>query len=451
MPPCNPCPTERGAAALLLLALLALGCAETPVPPEQVVPRLRELSAPNVVLLVVDTLRADWLTPYGADEPTSPELARWASRGVLFERVRSQSSWTKTSMASLMTGLWPQTSGVRLRRDGLGEGAVTLAELFREGGYATYGVQSNGWLEQTFGFQQGFDRYMFPRGGKAPGMRTSVWPHADNVLREAIRLLDGHEEQRPFFLYLHFMDVHEYAAPPEFHTFGSGQQGAYRAAISWVDHTVERVRKDLDRRGLLDRTVIVLGADHGETFGENQRHGHAKNVFTPVLHVPLLIRFPFLTTGVRVSTQVRNVDLAPTLLDLAGLAPAPTMQGSSLLPLIASPEPDRPAFASLDETLFPDAWKQQALNEGRWSYARNAGEEDEREFLFDRQVDPREDVNLVGIEQAEAARLRERLLAHLASPVQESVAERDVRIDPSLAEKLRALGYAPSDAEDEGT
>jgi arylsulfatase A-like enzyme len=153
----------------LLLALLvaALACGG-PVPRSEIPARLAALGQPNLVLIVVDTLRADYLTPYGFERDTSPELAAWAARGVLFERVRSQSSWTKMSMASLMTSLWPASHGIREAKDGLGESAVTVAEVLRDAGYTTYAVQTNGWLHQSFGFQQGFDRYVFPRGGGGP-------------------------------------------------------------------------------------------------------------------------------------------------------------------------------------------------------------------------------------------------------------------------------------------
>jgi Flp pilus assembly protein TadD len=115
-----------------------------------------ELRRPNIALIVVDTLRPDWTTPYGDLRGTSPELARWAAHGVVFERVSAQSSWTKVSVASMMTSLWPADHGVREVRDALGDPVETLAEHFQRAGYATYGVQSNGWLAATFGFQQGF-------------------------------------------------------------------------------------------------------------------------------------------------------------------------------------------------------------------------------------------------------------------------------------------------------
>jgi len=424
----------------LAMAGAVLGCGPPPVAPGDVGEQLRALSAPNIVLVVVDTLRADWLGPWGDARGASPELDRWAGRGVVFEEARAQSSWTKTSMASLLTSTWPHTSGVTRSTDGLGDAALTLAEVLRDGGYRTYAVQSNGWLEQTFGFHQGFDRYRFPRGGTGVGQKPSLWPHGDNVYREAARLLEAHARGSPFFLYVHLMDVHEYAAPPEFKRYGAGNEGAYRAAIRWVDDVLERLRSKLDDEGLLEDTVIVLAADHGESFGEDGSYGHARDVRTPVLHVPILLRPPFDAAPVRVSTQVRNIDLAPTLVELAGLEVPEDFEGESLLPLLRAGA-DRISFASLGDRLYPDAVLQDSVSDGDWTFARNRGEAGD-ELLFDRSVDPWERVNLIEVEPDDAARMRALLDTHLARRRAAGSLSEEVHIDPGLAEKLRALGYA---------
>jgi choline-sulfatase len=438
------------------VALAAFGC-DRPSPPADLAAQLAALHRPNLVLIVVDTLRADYTTPYGFAQDTSPELARWAERGVLFEQVRAQSSWTKMSMASLLTSLWPRSHGIREARDGLADDAVTLAEALKAAGYATYGVQTNGWLHQSFGFQQGFDRYMFPKpGGDRRLGQPSLWTHADRVVEEAQRLLDAHDRSDPFFLYLHFMDVHQYAAPPHFKTFGTDSRGAYLAAIRWVDDAVERVREKLEAAGYLDDTVLVWASDHGEELGEHGVHGHARNVLTPVTRVPLVFRFPFpVEPALRVATQVRNLDLAPTLLELAGVAVPASFEGGSLVPLMtgAREEPDRVTFAALGVPLFPDASVQSAVSDGSWTYARNApAPEDDpeayegravapgAEYLFDRRVDPAENANLVAREPTAAERMRALLDGHLAAE-SPGVVEPGVRIDPGIAERLRAMGY----------
>jgi len=423
-------------SALLLLAFLSCGCGSETVDP---VERLRAIGKPNLVLCIVDTLRADAVAPYGGPAEASPELARWAERGVVFENALAQSSWTKTSMASLLTSLWPQSHGVLATDDGLGPAAATLAEVLQKDGFRTYAVQSNGWLEQTFGFQQGFDHYVFPNGGDAPWMRSATWPHADNLYLEATRLLEAHPPDAPFFLYLHFMDVHEYAAPPDVPRVGSGNRGAYLTALRFVDEVLERTRRTLADAGLLDETVIVLASDHGEGFGENGVNGHARGVSAVETQVPLILRWPFDARPIRVPTRVRNIDIAPTLVDLAGLDPVAAFEGSSLLPLLREADAtDRESFASLRARLYPDARVEDGIADSHWHLLRG---EDGEARLYDRSVDPDEHVDLAAIEPEVRERLAAKLDAHLARAPRAGVADEDLRIDPELARRLRALGY----------
>ncbi len=224
----------------------------------------------------------------------------------------------------------------------------------------------------------------------------------------------------------------------------------------WTDDAVRRVREALASSGMLDRTVMILGSDHGETFGEHSVHGHARNVLTPVVWVPLVIRLPFTVEPVRIAAQVRNVDLAPTILEIAGLPVPEGFEGASLLPLMTGAEEsvDRANYAALGVPVFPDASMQTALSTGAWTYARNeparaddpeAVESRARapgaEYLFDRTVDPAENVNLATLEAARAARMRGELDAHLSVDAPDEVLEKGVRIDPGIAEKLRAMGY----------
>jgi arylsulfatase A-like enzyme len=239
------------------------------------------------------------------------------------------------------------------------------------------------------------------------------------------------------------MDVHQYAAPPEFRRFGADRRGAYLAAVRWVDDAVARVRRLLDHRGLGGRSVLALASDHGEAFGEHGVFGHARNLLEPEVAVPLVLRLPFPIAPVRVTAQVRNLDLAPTLLDLAGIAAPPAFEGSSLLPMALgeAPTANRPSFASLGERMFPDAHLQHAYTDADWTFARNLEPgADPAELLFDRRVDPGENVNLIAIEPAAADAPRAALDAHLAA-ADDRLRRRGVRIDPAIAERLRALGY----------
>jgi arylsulfatase A-like enzyme len=427
---------------LSALCALALAC-ERPVPRAEISERVATLERPNIVLILIDMLRADRTTPYGFELDTSPQLRRWADRGVLFERVLAQSSWTKMSVASLMTSLWPRSHGITEPGDGLADGAVTLAEILKEQGYQTFGIQTNGWLHASFGFQQGFDRYVFPFGKGAKLPHSQIWPHVDRVVDEAARLIDARDPDTPFFLYLHFMDVHEYAAPPEFRSFGTDTEANYHAAIRWVDDGLERVYAKLDDAGVLGDTLIVLGSDHGETFGENGKHGHARNVLSAVLHVPLVIRFPFPIEPVRIPVQVRNLDVAPTLLDIAGVPIPESFEGRSLLPLVTGAgDGDLTSFAGLGLPLYRDASVQISVTDGSWTFARNVEPDPNRdEFLYDRSVDPGENANLLGREPAQEQRMRKLLDDHVSEEPSAEVMESDVRIDPGIAQRLRAMGY----------
>jgi arylsulfatase A-like enzyme len=200
---------------------------------------------------------------------------------------------------------------------------------------------------------------------------------------------------------------------------------------------------------------MIFAADHGETFGEHGIHGHARNVLTPVVWVPLVIRMPTARPAVRVGTLVRNLDLAPTVLELAGLEPPASFEGQSHLPLFeaGAEAPDRTSFASLGIPLFRDASVQSSMTTRSWTYARNEqasgdkakvraeGIEPGKEFLFDRSVDPGENVNLVLLEPAQAARMRAAFDDHLAGEVRADARNTDVRIDPAIADQLRAMGY----------
>ena len=205
-------PSARAESLLAFALACALAACAPPVARDQIRARLASEPHPNLVLCVVDTLRADRITPYGSAADTTPELARWAAQGVVFERALAQSSWTKI-LASLLTSLWPRSHALREVRDGLGDAAHTLAERLGDAGYQRYAVQTNGWLDQSFGFQQGFERYVFPTGRGSSWGKPSVWPHVDRVLDETARLLAA-RDRRPFFC-TSTSWTPRYSAPPE--------------------------------------------------------------------------------------------------------------------------------------------------------------------------------------------------------------------------------------------
>jgi len=209
-----------------------------------------------------------------------------------------------------------------------------------------------------------------------------------------------------------------------------------------MDELLGMLEDQISDAGAASRTIWIFASDHGESFGEHQTHGHAYNVFTQVLHVPLIIRLPFPVEVPPVRAQVRNLDIAPTILDLAGIPVPESFQGESLLPLIEDPgsASDRTNFAALGPPIMAGAVEQVSVNDGTWTMARNLTDPG-REYLFDRQLDPGENVDLVDIEPGEADRMRAVLDAHLALETVAETLESGVRISPMISERLKALGY----------
>ena len=313
---------------------------------------------PNVLLLSVDTLRRDHLGCYGHERDTSPHLDALARTGVVFDRAVSPCCWTLPSHASMLTGLYPAYHG--LQDDGvmLPEEVPTLAEGLQALGYRTLAVVSHVYVSKAFDLQRGFDLFddSLILGGKTN-------PVAGQVVERFLRHL-GREPRQPFFAFVHFFDPHwDYAAPAPFRgrfanprydgpVDGTYQQmltynargkrmsradrrqskALYDEEIAYVDFEIGRLLGALGERGLLDDTVVVFTADHGEEFEEHGRIGHAKTLFAEQLDVPLIIAGPSgLPPGSRRSDLVSLVDLAPTLLELAGGRPMEGAHGSSLL------------------------------------------------------------------------------------------------------------------------
>jgi len=435
--------------------------------PEQI-GELRERDDVNVLFIVIDTLRADRLGGYGYDRPTSPMLDTLARYGVRFDRVESQSTWTKCSMASLWTGLYPVRTGVTRFRHALPEAALVPAELLREAGFRTGGIWRNGWLANNFGFGQGFELYVRPHPSKTRERFEQRTPSTHPLLgndfdatEAALEFMRTYADER-FFLYVHYMDVHQYLYDQEAAklAFGTSYSDAYDSAISWVDRNVGRLVQELQEKDLLRRTLIVIASDHGEGFYEHGREGHAETLYREVTEVPLIFSLPFaLEEGVVVEPLVRNVDIWPTLLDLLGLPPLPEADGQSLLPLIeAAARGDAPAG---DPAAPPSAPAYLDRSWGTWgenerepdplislrkgplrliyrSEASNSAE------LYDHSSDPREQRNLASVQPERVAELRRESEEKLTGTIRWGEPP-EVEIDEMHVEQLRALGYVHDD------
>jgi len=425
---------------------------------------IRELSERddlNILFIVIDTLRADRLGAWGYDRPTSPTLDILASRGIRFANHHSQSSWTKTSMASIWTGLYPIRSGMLRFNHALPDAALTPAEILTDAGYFAAGIWRNGWVAPTFGLHQGFALYHKPRPGspRAFRRRPSDNPHAqitgsdmDNT-NGAIEFLRVYGKDR-WLLYLHYMDAHQYLSDEQSSIFGTSYSDLYDNSIHWTDRNIAILLNSLEESGLLDRTIVVISSDHGESFNEHGSEGHAKNLYSEVIHVPFIISLPFsLQSGLVVEAPTANIDIWPTLFDLVGFAPMPDRDGRSLVPEIlaaagldSEPKPSaRVIFAQLDrnwgKTDKPERPIISVFDAPMKYVRRSFGKAPEE--LFDLSTDPREQRNLAPDRLEQIGALGRRVDDYLSLPPPPWGAEVDsVELSDMQKGQLRALGYA---------
>ena len=455
------------AAALIAVAYLSTftrigveGGDPRPVGSADDIAALSQRSDLNLLFVLVDTLRADRLGSYGYERDTSPALDELASRGVRFGRHLSQSSWTKCSMASLWTGLYPTRTGVTRFNHVLSDEARLPAEILSEAGLRAAGLYRNGWVAPYFGFAQGFEVYDRPTSRPPPATVRRENPTVidggtdRDSLDGAIEFLRIYGRER-WFLYLHLMDVHEYVYDEDTALFGASHSDVYDNAIRRVDSILNRLLGHLEQEGYFENTLIVIASDHGEAFGERGLEGHARYVYRETTEVPLILSFPFrLEPGAVIDVRTANVDLWPTLLDLLGLPPLEEADGRSRVPEILAaargePVPDdgAPAFAQLDQT-----WGQRtrppaptvAVTQGSQRLVTTAlAKGRTREELYDRTGDEPEKRNLLEERPEVAERLRGLVRDYLESPPPPwGGPAPSLEMDEMQLNQLRALGYA---------
>jgi arylsulfatase A-like enzyme len=421
---------------------------------------------PNVVLYVIDTLRADRLGCYGHAAPTSPRIDAFAAQAIRFTHTVAQSSWTRPSTASIFTGRVPPRHGATEAANAIHPDVPTLPELLHGAGYATGAFVTNSVASAPFGFARGFDRFgYFP---ETPSRATLFLP-ADRLLGPIARWL--RRTPRPFFLYVHTTDPHNpYLPPPRFRRalgaagdgaateavieeqrrcqnclhdlarqhpvpIGAGTvailSGLYDAEVARADAAFGRLLDLLAEAHLLDDTLIVLTADHGEEFLEHGGLTHGKTLYGEVLHVPLVVRLPGgVQGGTTEARVVQHADLLPSILDVAGLPIPPGLDGEAILSR-DGPPPAREILSHLDH----DGIALAAITDDRRVFIGNLADP-ERFEIFDLPRDPREEENLAGRDPILAAYGADRLAEILASGAISGPA-----VGPRELERLRALGY----------
>ncbi len=411
----------------------------------------------NLLFVLVDTLRSDRLGSYGYARDTSPEIDRLAAGGIRFAHHLSQSSWTKCSMASLWSSLFPAKNGVTRFDDILSADAQLPAEVLREAGFRTVGIYRNGWVAPTFGFDQGFDVYTRPTiGPRPPALRQANPTVSDrgtdeDAVSSALEFLRVRGRER-WFLYLHLMDVHEYTYDEQSALFGGAISDVYDNAVRWTDSVLGVLFAELAAQGYAENTIVVIAADHGEAFLERGFEGHARNVYPEVTTVPFVISLPFrLDPGLVIDARTSNVDIWPTLFDLLGLTVPADADGRSLVPVVLatargepSPTSDPIGIAHLDQN-----WGQRrrkpapnvAVREGPLRYVRVTAPDATEEQLFDVQGDPIEIHDRAAERPDDVARLRAIVDGYLAAPPRWGAPERR-ELEEMELNQLRALGYA---------
>lgn len=428
-----------------LLLMLVLACAR---PAAEPLPPIR-----GVILVSIDTLRADRLGAYGYQRPTSPTLDELATQSILFSEAFAAAPSTLPSHATLFTGQRPDRHGASFaRRRALDESAVTLADSFRAAGWQTAGFHNGAQMAPAFGIGQGFEIYERVRR-----------PRLARVVRRGLEWLDRLPAGAPFFLFLHTYHVHApyEPEPSDIAVFrdaaydgrlpdrmpikaleGHNQAGdlrpediahvgaLYDAGIRAMDRELGQLLEGLAARGRLDDVALMVVSDHGEELGERGWVGwHAYTLFDELLHVPVLLRLPEARgAGRRIDQQVGLVDVAPTLLELAGLPEPDAMDGASLVPLLSS---DR----GLDHREWVVSVRDEEgspLRSVRTAHFKLIGDQ-----LFDLAADPAESIDIAAREPEIVAELRGLLLEALAPSVEAGHAE----IDDELRAELEALGY----------
>lgn len=417
---------------------------------------LRGRNDVNLLFVLVDTLRAEHLGCYGYERDTSPALDRLAASGVRFGRHLAQSSWTKASMASLWTGLYPAHTGVTRFDQILPDDAHMPAEILKAAGFQTIGLYRNGWVAPTFGFDQGFDVYQrpakvpLPRGIRRENPTVSDEGTDESIVADAREFLRLKGDQR-WFLYVHLMDVHEYLYDEDSALFGVRYADIYDNSVRWTDGVIELLLSSLADSGHLDDTLVVLVADHGESFGERGFEGHARKVYRETTEIPLIVSFPFrLDPGIVIHTRTRNIDVWPTVFDLLGIE-APEADGRSRRPeILASargnplPEDGEISISHLDQTWgrpHEDARPTVAVVDGPLRYVRVEQETGVVEQLFDSSDDPQELRDRARDDPEDLERLAAKADAYLAlKPAWGRNPTRD--LNELELNHLRALGYA---------
>jgi len=397
----------------------------------------------NVILITVDTLRADRIGAYGSDRVATPNMDRLASEGILFTNAASTVPFTLPAHSSIMTGSYPPQHGVRENVGYvLGSSLPTLAEEMSAGGRSTAGFVSAFVLDARWGIGRGFGTYFdeFDLKENESANLGSVQRDGADTIAEAVRWLDSSPEQ-PLFLWLHLYDAHDPYEPIEPYR-SQYPNRPYEGEVAYTDFLIGEFRSALEERGLLDSSLLILTADHGEGLGQHREGFHGFFIYDSTVHVPLMIRLPGQEGAGRVVDEaVSHVDLMPTILEIVGQPIPEEAQGQSLVPLLQGTTVDEFESAIYTESMYPllhYGWAPlRSLRKGQYKFIDSPQPE-----LYDLAADPLEQSNILLEERRMSRELKDQLdlmVEQLKSD--EPAAVEPAELDEETLLQLRALGY----------
>jgi arylsulfatase A-like enzyme len=469
---------------------------------------------PNIILLVLDSVRAANLSCYGHGRPTTPNIDALAQQGTLFEEAISNGCWTLPVHASLFTGLYSLNHGLTTSKDALPEHHPTLARQLKKLGYQTASFSNNAYVSAVSGLTQGFDvvddvwRVSNPRGIQRTKMgrlinymgqfgrparpligiarrmqraravvkrRRHQKDKGARVTNERLQnwLMEEREPDRPFFVFVNYMEPHEPYNPPhpydrrfmpkEFSPQRVARVGPhkdvmdrisdprgqedililkalYDGQLNYLDEKIGELLRFIDSQKGLEDTVLIVTSDHGDCLGEHDHIGHRMSLYEPLLHVPLVIRYPArFQPGMRVGQQISLIDLFPTILELAGADPS-ALNGTGFHSLLSAPQQETRPFTIAENTApkSMDGLVARVLRTERYKYIwRSDGQHE----LYDLAADPGELENLMGSAPDVAQELDVQLRNWQQSLAAYNVETIETEYDEEISDRLHQLGY----------
>jgi len=473
---------HRRWSAIVILATVVLAVNAATVLAAGLLPPAR----PNVIVLLVDALRPDHLGCYGYSRDTSPNIDALGSDSVVFTQAVSHSTFTKVSVASIFTSLYPYQHGVYWgQKMGaqearvahvLSDDNVTLAEAMLDAGYLTMGIAKNRHIHRRYGFGQGFVEYndrvgLFEQVFAAPTSLKGRWWYIDAINAYVLKWLSRVGRHHSFFLYVHYMDLHDPYRPksPYREMYGTysdvysgvdfGEWGAHLKAIRegrvtltqddvlqleayydgqlhWIDSQIGVVLDELKRSGMYDDSLIVLTSDHGDGFMEHGFISHSTTPYDELVRVPLMVKFPNSDPRATVTAQVQHVDLMGTILAYLGLTMPAAAQGIDLMANLESEESGVDRFSYAEISQGDEAYPAIAIRTERYKYIHFQHEPDE---LYDLTTDPGERSNVIADHQDQASAFRLVVLDIVGQRRERGLDT--IELSEDAIEELKALGY----------